>query len=209
MLWNVLEINNRYIHEFLALPNQELRHLSLSPFTMLCYVLISQAKAAFALLDCLEASDGIQNDEEKLTMIQLVITRAGFNGACASIIEKFDVTLRGSRAAFDNVDAMLQFYKITKTIMLGYSSQLQDKLGPRAAHINTAAGDTSTQLAGTAGLSSTEDRPLQQGVDTIEIENWGNVDMMSTDDIGTFDGMTWETIMNEFMLPVGGHSGPG
>lgn len=206
MLWKLLEANNTYIQDFLALPGKDLSHLSLSSFTRLCYVLISQARVTFALLDCVEKNigntDQDQEGQNQASLAKLVVDRARYSTSCSSLMDKFAAASQCSEAGGENLDPMLQFCNTTRSMMQGYSNQLQNRTELRiiAPTTSTAPAVSKQQLA--AGDARAESDIINTGL-------WDNADMVLAEDGGTFDNMAWETIMSEFTLPFGGQSGLG
>jgi hypothetical protein len=219
MLWRILETNSQYLQQFIALPNQHLRHLSFVSFSNLCYVLISQAKVTFALLDSLDPGNHntLDRDDDQLSVKQLVVNKVGYNKSCAALADKFRAVSRQSQSKEDYLeDAMQRYANHTISMALSYSNQLQSRSRSPAAQSATALGDVSTQQTVVTSLTRTDtwngDVQPESSTAVTETVDWDSFNTISMDGVNgvnVFDEMVWETMMNEFLKPLGAQPGVG
>ncbi len=211
MLWRLSEANSGYIDGFLTLPDHELYRLCFVSYSKLCYTLISQAKVTFALLDAFDSADGgmLNDSETQTSMAQLVIARVGYIRSCTSLLDKFDAASPRSLKLDGNVDAMQQFSNLTKSMILGYSKQLQARFEHGVVCLDGTSSVTPRRQADSmvppAGSANDNLRdvimPTQGSADDMGTTDWTAFNVTSMDDIIGFDEKAWEAIVNEFMLP--------
>jgi hypothetical protein len=211
MQWRLLESNNRLIQDFLAIPDGQIPTLSITSYSKLCYALISQAKVSLALLDVVHsASYDTSRVGGQVPTAQLVVDEAAYTRNCTLLVEKFERASRTLRQGTYSVDAMLRQGVITKSMMLAYSKCLQDKLERITAAPERQVWNSLKQrpeLGGPATTSLDDTQatmPRQESREVGGNSDWASLDLDAMDGIVGFDEETWENILNDFMLPLGG-----
>lgn len=196
MLWRLLHANNNFLAAFLMLPTQDLRYLSFATFSKLCYVLISQAKVAFALLDAWESTQH-ESVNPQTTGWQFITNQINYNNCCHQILDKFEASSKDLLPDERDKSAMFQFWLVTKSMMSSYSTQVKRRIDAKTTfrHHFQATGVQNSE--NTFSLL-----PMETAAAPMETANWPDLEMLPENTGAIFDDATWQTIMNEFMLPL-------
>jgi hypothetical protein len=209
ILWRLTETNKSIFQAFLAIPDTELPRLTFSTYSKLCYVLISQARAALVLLELIftqpisavgAAVRGYRDNSWQLPSAQEVIERVGYRYSCQALVEKFAHTAAMlQREGADGGDAMMQMSRLTKSMMKSYAKKLQARGTSWDGDSRTASGASQGRPA--RGLSPDGIALGSLGA-TLGREQEANIDNLIANDILEFDDQIWESILQNFSLPV-------
>ncbi len=204
MLWRTLEENNHFLQALTTMPAEDLPLLCFATFSKLCYVLISQAKVAFALLDLVNPT-GHASDGTHRTLVQLIIDKVGYSRHCGLLVEGFAAAAIVAPAAGERNEAMLHFGVLSKAMLKGYSKQLQEWLERRSISIDEVEHDLSQGAAPAADTYGPAPRTAtvstQNSADAMDMEVWQNFDFGPLGSDEYFDDTAWEAIMTDFAMP--------
>jgi hypothetical protein len=136
MLWRLLEINSEILRAFLRFRGDEIAFLNFASFSQLFYVLISQARVSFVLLNVLASHspahytnpDGREEERQCLTPRE-IIDYIGYDAICGSLLLKLEgVALSVHGVDDDKLEILQEVRGFLKTMKDGYARKLQNRL---------------------------------------------------------------------------------
>lgn len=198
MTSRVVNANKAFLRHFIAIPVEELVHLGFSSFSRLCYVLVSQVKAALALLDA--ARIGPPSNPASLadfgtktqTPAQLVTKEVDYVNECTVLYRQLKSACRASHELTHELACREHFACFVKGMIASYEHHVGGRSAPaldataQYPQLMVNTGNPPGMYAGMPDLGS--DTSLD-GQSTI-VEDF------------VFDDAVWQSVMDTFSMQV-------
>lgn len=199
--------NKSFIHRFLDIPNDELLHLAFSSFSRLCYILISQVKVAFALLEASKQQANVFSSVSSSGLpisspLQVILDEVDFVNDCAALYEKFKTACNDEYTLGQDRECMVHFACVVKGMKSGYEHQLktivdlhQNQEGTSAYSQMLLDNNSVGQFADLSTMESSYGESSGMGL------NQGII-FSGPYDGWVFDETRWDAAMDHFILPI-------
>lgn len=202
MTTRTMKANKAFLRRFIEIPDEELIHLAFSSYSRLCYVLISQAKVAMALLDAAQTDalpDPSVFGSKTQSPAQLVIGEVDYIADCTLLYRQLRRVCRVSHAIRHDNGCREHFACIVKGMISTYEHRIKGRLSTRGQAVMAQYPQVMVDAGGPAeiygGMATVLDSDASFGG---ALGDGGSLAMPEF----VFDDAVWQSVMETFNIPA-------